>query len=104
MWDDPEKRQEKRLFRIGKNAAYAIGGGLGSWFMGLVYPHTEEGNRIAAMFGPLGWLLIIYGVIMLAFLVLKKNFAPAANFLFIAFVIPAGLFYIFVTNWPVPHP
>ena len=71
--------------------------------MQLIYPHPEEAQHIVNALGPLGWLLIIYGLTMLALIVFKKSFAPAANFLFILFVIPAGIFYIFVANWPVPQ-
>ncbi len=50
--------------------------------------------------GSISWLLIIYGIIMLAVIVANKNAAPKLNLLFLLFVIPACLFYIFVNNWP----
>ncbi|MCC7304706.1 MAG: hypothetical protein IT558_00435 [Alphaproteobacteria bacterium] len=100
MWGDPEQRQEKKLFRIGRRAAYAVGAGVGAWFLKYLYPRPEEADHIAAMLGPLGWVLIIYAVIIMAFIILKKELAPMIDMIMMWLVVPALLFYIFMNNPP----
>jgi hypothetical protein len=102
MWGDPavkEAKKQRKISRIGKSAAYSIGGGLGIWALKLFYPHPEGSERITAVFGLIGWILILYGVIMLTIIMLRPNLTRKANMLFIWFVIPACLYYIFVNNW-----
>ncbi len=103
MWGDPDERREKKIYKIGKSAAYSIGGGIALKIFALLYPKPDnaKAEAIANMFGgPVSWLLIIYGIIMLAVIVTRRNAAPPLNLLFLLFVIPACLLYIFVNNWP----
>jgi hypothetical protein len=97
---DPEARAEKKLYRMGKNGAYAIGGAIGCWFLKFLYPHPEGSERITLILGPLGWLLLAYGITILGIIVVKKELALMINLLFIGGIIPGGLIYIFITYWP----
>lgn len=97
---DPEQRFERKIFKIGRSAAYALGGAIGCWFLSLVYPHPENAQHITNVLGGLAWLLLGYGAFMFAVILFKKRLAPLMNLLFIGFVIPSGVLYIFVNNWP----
>lgn len=98
MWNDD--REQRKIYRIGKSAAYSIGGGLAIWLMALFYPQPEGSEHISRAFVSVSWLLIAYGIIMLTTIVMRQNAAPKLNLLFILFVLPACLYYIFLKNWP----
>lgn len=100
MWGDPEERKRKKLYRIGKSAAYSVGGGLGVWILSSVYPYPPEAERMAGVFGQIGWVLLLYGITMLAVIVVRQDWAPKINLLMIGIVIPSWLFYIFLNSWP----
>ena len=102
IFEDPEQRPNRKIARSG---AYALGGGVGCWFLGFIYPHEESANTIASVFSSIGTLLIIYGVITLASVIFKRKLAIPINFLMIWLVVPAGILYIFTTFWgasPIP--
>lgn len=99
MWGDTEDKEEKKLYRIGKGAAYSIGGGLGVWGMKLFYPHPDGSERLTAVLGPIGWILILYGITILTVIVMHKNMTLTVNRILFWLVIPACLYYIFVNNW-----
>ncbi len=42
MWGNPDERNDKKIYRIGKSAAYSIGGGLGTWEIMLFYPPSRR--------------------------------------------------------------
>ena len=99
MFGDPDERFEKKIYKIGKSAAYSLGGGIALWGMMWLYPHPEGSERVTNALGPIGWLLVIYGIVMLTLIIVRKNAVPMVNFLFMALIIPACLIYIFVNNW-----
>lgn len=97
MWRDDS--EERRIYKIGKGAAYAIGGGLGMWGMKLFYPHPEGSDRLTSVLGSAGWVLIIYGIIMLTVIVARQRWTVPVYRVLFWLVIPACLYYIFVNNW-----
>jgi hypothetical protein len=97
--EEPSARLKRKLYRIGKSAAYSVGGGIAMYGIAIFYPRPEEAERVSRVFMALGTLLTTYGIIMLATLMLRQTLATKLNFLFLMFVIPAWLFYIFKANF-----
>lgn len=91
IFDDPDidPRVLKKMNKVMKNAATAIGGGLGLLIMQLFFDEDVEAAR--DMFNGLGLWLIAYGamVIMVAFI--KRSWLLKINSLLFYFVTPAVL-------------
>lgn len=88
IFDDPEEKQKKKLRKCAKNAAYAVGGGLGLWFLQAVWPEKEGAEIITEVFGGLGWCLLVYGVTVLATIMLRREWALTVNALMTWLVVP----------------
>jgi len=70
---DLNDKARKKIAKIMKNAAYAIGGGLG--FLGLKYVFSDVGGdeKVRALFDGLGYWLIVYGALIVATAVFKSS-------------------------------
>lgn len=97
MWTPSEEKKQKKFMKIGRNGALAFGCGLGLWLMKLFYPQHEGAEKIADLFGETGLILLVYGAIVVAALILKREAAPAVNFFMSWIIVPAWLLYLLVT-------
>ncbi len=102
MLTNPEERRTRKIRRIARSGAYALGGGIGLWFMNALYPYEESAEKIAALFGWVSVLLIGYGMTSLACVQFKKNLAIPVNLLMVWIILPTALFYIFEKFWIQP--
>jgi hypothetical protein len=100
MRNDSDPKFEKKIFKIGRTAAYSIGGAIGCWFLNLIYPYPEDARHIAAVLGAMAWVLLGYGALMLGLILLNKRLAPLVNLVMIAIVIPSAVLYILMAHWP----
>ncbi|MGB4057916.1 MAG: hypothetical protein WBK77_07515 [Alphaproteobacteria bacterium] len=99
MFEDPEQRQNRKIRKIARNGAFALGGGVGLWFMNALYPYEKEAENMASLFGYVAMLLIAYGIIVLPCIIFKRKLAVPVNALMVWLVLPALLFMIFSKFW-----
>jgi hypothetical protein len=99
IFEDPEERRARKIRKIARSGAYAIGGGAGMWFLNALYPYEESAEKIASLFGWIGTLLMVYGLISLASVIFKKNLAIPVNILMSWVIVPGALVFIFSKFW-----
>ncbi len=99
VWDTPEEKTQKKLRKCTKNAAYAVGGGLGLWLLKAFYPEKEGAEKITELFTAFGGCLILYGVTVLAVILFKKDWALRINAVLSWIVIPSYVVYLLVNAW-----
>lgn len=99
MWDDPEQRLNKKVRRVARNGAFSIGGGVGLFFMGMLYPHEDGANHIARLFNNLALVMILYGVVMLATVMFKRRLVPPMNLVMTWLVLPTLVLFLFSRHW-----
>lgn len=99
MWDDPEERLNKKISKAARNGAFSVGGGVGLFFMGMLYPHEEGADHIATLFSNLSVVMIFYGVVMLATVMFKRKLVPPVNFVMTWFVLPTLVLFLFSRAW-----
>lgn len=89
-----EDRFRARLFRTGRTAAFAVGGGIGLWFVGFLFPESSErADRLRALVPLLSGWAIVYGLIVLGTLMVRPKAAPALNAFLVWIATPAVLIY-----------
>ena len=96
IWDDPEERRKKKIKKVGKGAASALGGGVALWVFSLLYPQPEEAKDIAGLLADLSLALILYGIVVLAFILFKEKLALKVNTLLVWLVLPSYVGYLFM--------
>ena len=94
-WDDPEEKLNKKLRKIGRSAAYALGGAIGLFIIKAFFPKEEGQEKITDIMGDIVLVLFVYGAILLLALIFKKKRAPLVASLMTWLVIPSWLVYIF---------
>lgn len=99
MWDDPEQRLNKKVRKAARNGALSVGGGVGFFFMGVLYPHEEGADHIASLFTNLALVMIFYGAVMLATVMFKRKLVPPMNFLMTWLVLPSLILFLFSHAW-----
>jgi hypothetical protein len=99
MWNDPEERLNKKVRKAARNGAFAIGGGVGLFFMGMLYPHEEGADHIARLFSNLALVMILYGAVMLATVMFRRRLVPPMNFLMTWLVLPTLILFLFSKHW-----
>lgn len=95
----PKDEKKKKIGKIARNGAYALGGGLGLWFMNALYPYEESAARTAQIFAHLAIILIIYGLLILATVLFRRNWAGRVNLLLNGLALPAALLFVFSKFW-----
>jgi hypothetical protein len=91
---EEDDRLRGKLFRIGRSAAFAVGGGLGLWFVGFLFPESSErADRLRSLVPLLSGWAIVYGVTVLASLLIRPKAAPAINAGLVWIVTPGILLY-----------
>ena len=100
MFSDREEKADRKINKIIKSGCYAIGGGVGLWFMYALYPREQGAESIAALFGNVAAVLGLYGVIILAVAVFKRDWAIIVNKLMVWIVLPTIIFILFMNSWP----
>ncbi len=96
-WDDPEEKLNKKLRKIGRTAAYAIGGAIGLGVIGAIFPKEDSLEKITDIMGDITLMLIVYGLILLASIIFKKKLAPIINIIMTWIIVPAWIAYLFMT-------
>ncbi len=99
MFEDPEARRNKKINKVARNGAYAVGGGVGLLFMNALYPYDPSAEKIASLFGYVSLLLIGYGALTLACVMFRRNLAIPLNIFMVWLVLPAALVMIFSKFW-----
>lgn len=99
MWQDTEQRLNKKVRKAARNGAFSVGGGIGLWFMGMLYPHEEGANHIASLFTNLAMVTILYGGVMLATVLFKRKLVPPMNTVMTWFVLPTLILFLFSQAW-----
>ena len=95
-WEDPEEKFNKKIRKIGRNAAYAFGGSTGLWLLAAFYPKEEGSEKITHIISNISLILFIYGTILIAAIITKKKLAPAI-YLFVTWIImPIWIGYLFM--------
>lgn len=102
MFINPEERRARKIRQIARSGAYALGGGIGLWFMNALYPYEKSAEKIASLFGWVATLLVGYGIITLSCVLFKKNLAIPVSLLMMWIVLPTTLFLIFEKFWAAP--
>ena len=100
MFEDRDEKLDKKINRVMKNGAYAIGGGAGLWFMYALYPREKNAESIAGLFGYVAVILVIYGIIVLGTAIFRRNWAIPVNKLMVWIVLPTIIFVLFKNAWP----
>lgn len=89
-----EEALHRKLFRIGRNAALAVGGGVGLWFVGFLFPDQgEQVDKIRALMPLLSGWAISYGFLMFAVLLFLRKFAIFLNGCLVWLATPAVLLF-----------
>lgn len=99
MWEDAEQRLNKKVRKAARNGAFSVGGGVGLWFMGMLYPHEEGANHIASLFTNLAMVMILYGIVMLATVMFRRKLVPSMNLVMTWFVLPTLILFLFSQAW-----
>jgi hypothetical protein len=99
MWDDPEQRLNKKVRKAARNGALSVGGGVGLFFMGMLYPHEEGADHIASLFTNLALVMILYGAVMLATVMFRRRLVPPMNLLMTWLVLPTLILFLFSKAW-----
>ena len=94
-WDDPEEKLNKKLRKIGRNAAYAYGGAIGLFLLKSLYPKEEGHEKITDVMGDISLMLVMYANVIILTVLFKKKLTPLVASLMTWLVIPAWLIYIF---------
>lgn len=99
VWDDPEKALEKKRFRCGRSAAYAIGGGIGLLFLNMISPNFSvlKAAQVKTLFSILGTWGVVYGLCVFALLLFAKDKALFLNAILVWCVTPCILLYAVLT-------
>ncbi len=99
FFEDPEAKRNKKINKVARNGAYALGVGVGLWFMNALYPYEKEAENIASLFGYIALVLLVYGLISLATVMFKRNIAIPVNMLMVWLVLPTAIIMIFSKFW-----
>lgn len=95
-WDDPEEKLNKKIRKVGRSAAYAIGGGLGLFIIKVLFPKEEGHEKITDMIGDIVTVLIVYGAVLLLSVIFKKKLAPLVASIMTWLIVPSWLIYLFM--------
>lgn len=95
-WDDPEEKLNKKLRKIGRNAAYGIGGGIGLLLIKMFFPKEDGHEKITDIMGDLILMLFVYGAVLLLAIIFKKKLAPLIAMLMTWVIVPSWLAYLFM--------
>jgi len=90
-WDDPEEKLNKKIRKIGRNAAYGIGGAVGIFLIAALYPKEEGSENIVKIMNDFSLVLFVYAATLLLAIILKKKYAPIINMLMTWFIIPGWI-------------
>ena len=96
-WDDPEEKLNKKLRKIGRSAAYALGGAIGLWLVSAFFPKEEGHEKITTIMNDIALMLTIYGLVLLLGIILKKKHAPIINIIMTWIIAPAWIASIFLS-------
>lgn len=99
IWNDPEQKREKKQMKCAKNAAFAVGGGVGLWLLSVFYPEKEGAEHITRLFSDLALCLVVYGLVVLAVLIFRREWALRVNALFTWIVIPSYVVVSLMNAW-----
>lgn len=100
MFGDPEEKREKKIRKIMRNAAFAVGGGVGLWLLNALYPYEKEAENMARLFGSIAGVLIAYGLVMVGVVMVKRKLAIPVNLFMIWIVLPTVVLMLFMKEWP----
>ena len=92
-WDDPEEKFEKKIRKIGRTGAYAIGGSIGLWIILALFPKEEGHEKITGVIDNVVFMLFVYGCILFGAIIFKRRKAPLVNLLTTWIIIPSWLAY-----------
>ena len=92
-WDDPEEKLNKKLRKIGRNAAYGIGGAIGIFLIATLYPKEEgaETQTMIEVMNDFSLVMFVYAAILLGGLIFQRKRAPLINMLMTWFIIPSWI-------------
>ena len=99
MFPDPEERLNKKVRKAARNGALSVGGGVGLFFMGMLYPHEEGADHIAKLFSNLALVMILYGVVMLVTVMFRRRLVPPMNLVMTWVVLPTLILFLFSQHW-----
>ena len=94
--ETPEARENKKLRKLLKQTASCVGGGVALWLLKTFYPAPEGSEKITALFGDLAVMLIIYGLSVMAVLIVRRAWAFKINTALIWLIIPTYVMYSLV--------
>ena len=72
-WDDPEEKFEKKIRKIGRTGAYAIGGSIGLWIILAIFPKEEGHEKITGVIDNVVFMLFVYGCILFGAIIFKRQ-------------------------------
>jgi len=93
-WDDPEEKLNKKLKKIGRNAAYAMGAAIGIFLIAALYPKEEGSEHIASIMGDFSLVLFVHGAVLLAALIFIRKRAPLIGGLMSWLITPGWIGYL----------
>ncbi len=96
LWDDKDEKLKKKRRKCAKNAAYAIGGGFGLFMVKFLIPDLEnmDVEKVKELMNILSGWSVIYGIIVVGFLVKKPERALMINGLLVWMVTPVIVIYV----------
>jgi len=78
-WDDPEEKLNKKIRKIGRNAAYGIGGSIGIFLIATLYPKEEGSEYIVKIMNDFALVMFVYAATLLAALIFQRKRSPLIN-------------------------
>lgn len=93
-WDDPEEKFNKKLRKIGRNAAYAIGVSIGIFIIAVLYPKEEGSENIASIMADFSLVLFIHGGVLLVGLIFARKRALLIAALMLWLITPSWILYL----------
>ena len=93
-WENPEEKLNKKIRKIGRNAAYSIGGAIGIFLIATFYPKEEGSQKIVEIMKDFSLVMFVYAITLLAVIIFQKKRAPLVNMAMTWFIIPSWIVYL----------
>lgn len=101
VWETPEQTAERKRSKCAKNAAYALGGGVGLLVLNLFLPDfaSPGAEKLRGLFPLLSGWMILYGFLALGLILFARDKALILNAVLVWLVTPCVLLYIAMQLW-----
>ncbi len=96
MWHDEEEKKAKKFRKVAKSAAYSVGGGIGLWLLSIFLPDQEGSEKIIPLLWDLGTALFVFGGVVLATIVLKRDWTFPMHMLLSWLILPSWIIMLII--------